>query len=50
MKVPELQGSQSSSVGEHMEVLGGWYNWRGHGGSLPLPTTLPYVSFLSGCS
>lgn len=40
----------SFGVGEHMEVLGGWWAWKGEGGSMSLPHTFLCASLPAGCS
>lgn len=43
-------GSESFQVGEHMELLGGWCTWAGHGRSRhPPPPNLLCASLLYGC-
>ena len=49
-KIPEVWGLEGFWDGEHMQVLGEWCTWTGHGPSAPFPHTLPYKSPLSSCS
>lgn len=42
---PKGLGSESLSVGKHMEIQGEWYTWQGHESPALLPRVLPYALF-----
>lgn len=43
IKIPKIRSTGSLWVGEHVEVLGEWFIWRGREAPSPFPHTLSYV-------
>ena len=43
IEIPKQWSSEGFWVGEHSEVLGGWYVQRKDGSAPSLPHTLPYI-------